>query len=52
MYSRLFYKLTFHRKGKDDGDVAMNENAAYGPITATQQPQDHIYAQPSNIDEM
>ncbi len=26
--------------------MAMKENAAYGPVTSSQQPQDSIYAQP------
>ena len=32
--------------------MAMKENAAYGPVTSSQQPQDFIYAQPNITDEM
>ena len=41
------------RKVKNAGDVmAMKENEAYGPVTASQQPQDYIYAQPSTTDQI
>ena len=36
---------------EDAGDMAMKENAAYGPVTASQQPQDYIHAQPDNNTE-
>ena len=44
--------LLMHCLFREDGfDMAMKENAAYGPVTASQQPQDCIYAQPDNNTE-
>ena len=35
----------------DAGEMAMKENAAYGPVTSSQQPQDYIYTEPDGNTE-
>ncbi len=45
--------IMYHRRGKDGGGMAMMENVAYGPVTASQQPLDYIlYTQPSMTEVM
>ena len=40
------YMLHWFYRTADTSGMAMKENAAYGPVTSSQQPQDYIYAQP------
>ncbi len=41
----IIINRTYHKKGKEGGDMALRENAAYGPVTASELPQDHVYSQ-------